>query len=129
MEYKLTPQEQAAWDDVYHSANKYNKIASVKNGRIFREVMWRKGRKFLKEIYQLFEECEVKGAMMFDYVLEVVDCPVGEECETGFADGYYRKIKTYWVDQYSVGMEGDSWSGHIYVKIGNNRYIKAPFSM
>ena len=37
-------------------------------------------------------------------------------------------ITGIWVTQYSVGMEGDSYAGTIWVKLKDYKYLEMPFS-
>ena len=69
---------------------------------------------------EIIEESEgIKG------LAEIVDKPVGKFQEEKFG----RQIKGIWVEQWSVGMEGDSYEGFVCVESGKDRYLKFGYSM
>jgi hypothetical protein len=56
---------------------------------------------------------------------EIVSEPSGKkQKETEFG----HSIKFIWVDQWSVGTEGDSFEGYIEVQIKENKYLKFRYS-
>ena len=42
---------------------------------------------------------------------------------------YGRTIKGTWVDQWSTGTEGDSFSGYVWVQIKEKKFLKISYSM
>jgi len=91
-----------------------------KNKRLLKAIKKVKGNTFYKYLLQIIEESEgISG------LAEIVSKPVGEFQ----AEKYGRQIKGIWVSQWSVGTEGDSWDGIVYVEIKPNKYLKFNYSM
>lgn len=68
----------------------------------------------------LMEDCEYSHHEK----IEIVDVPAGEDQTSYENNPYFDEI---WVDQWSVGMSGDSYEGHIYAKLENDVWLKVPF--
>jgi len=69
-----------------------------------------------QEVDLILNDAKVNGKM------EIVSSPKGE------ANGdKYEFFKEVHVDQYSVGDSGDSYSGAIYAKFGENKWLLIPF--
>jgi hypothetical protein len=71
----------------------------------------------LQDFEDLIEGCDVTDK------IEIVNIPHGDnqyEC--------YGVFKEIFVDQWSTGMEGDSYAGYIYGKLDKDKWIKVPYS-
>lgn len=55
--------------------------------------------------------------------IEIVSAPKGENQNESF--GCFKEV---WVDQWSVGMEVDSFEGFIYARYETDKWIKIPYS-
>lgn len=87
------------------------------NNRILKAIKSVKGKAFYRHLVSL-----IKDAGSVDWnEWEIVKEPNGaKQKETEFG----RSIKHIWVDQWSVGTEGDSFEGYIYVQLKKNKYLK-----
>ena len=54
--------------------------------------------------------------------MEIVSLPGGDNQEED--SDFFKEI---WVEQWSVGMSGDSYEGYIYAKLGKNQWLKIPY--
>lgn len=91
-----------------------------KNNRLLRAIKSVKGKTFYRYLLEIIEQSEgIRGLAV------IVRQPVGEFQK----ERYGRQIKGIWVEQWSVGMEGDSWNGHVCVPLGNDKYFKFSYSM
>lgn len=105
-------------------AEYYNALREIerKNNRILRAVKSVKGKTFYNHLIEYLKNCETT-----DYnIWEIVRVPQGKEQKVTECG---RAIKKEWVQQWSVGDSGDSWSGIICVELKPGRYLKFNFSM
>lgn len=89
--------------------------------RLFKAIASVKGKTFVKHLKSL-----INGEQTYGTRCEIVRQPIGDfqkEHEAG------RQIKGIWVQQWSTGPEGDSFSGTVCVEIRPGRYFKFHFSM
>ncbi len=92
----------------------------LRNMRILRAIKTVKGKTFYKYLLEIIEESEgIRG------MAEIMANPTGKFQE----ENYGKQIKGIWVEQWSVGLEGDSYEGIICVEIKPNKYFKFNFSM
>jgi hypothetical protein len=97
----------------------YLALCRQKDERLLRAVKKVKGKTFYKYLIELLED-------RVDYTtMEIVNAPTGEHQST---NDFGRTIKEYWVDQRSVGTEGDSFEGTICVQLKENKFLKANYS-
>lgn len=68
------------------------------------------------DIKELMDGASITGKM------EIVSQPTGSDNRETV--GIFKNV---WVDQYSVGTEGDSWAGHIYGEFSNGQWLKIPY--
>lgn len=98
----------------------YLEQENKKNRLLLKGIKAQKGAAFYKHLLDIIEESEgITG------VAEIVDTPTGEFQE----EKRGRYIKGIWIEQWSVGMESDSWNGHVCVELYPNRYFKFSYSM
>lgn len=107
---------QNAMQDYYKSINEVNQ----RNHRLLNAIKKVKGKTFFKYLMEIINESDgIRG------LAEIVKVPVGK-FQT---EKYGRQIKGIWVEQWSVGMEGDSFEGNVCVEIKPNKYLKFSYSM
>lgn len=93
-----------------------------KNKRLLYAIKRVKGKTYFKRLMQLINECEgIRECFLGEMVRE----PNGEFVKEPLG----RQISGYWVDQRTVGTEGDSYEGTICVEIKPNKYFKFHYSM
>lgn len=91
-----------------------------KNERLLRAIKKVKGKTFYKYLIEIIEDSEgIKG------LAEIVSKPTGKYQE----EPYGRTIKGMWIEQWNVGMEGDSWEGTVCIQLKPNKYLKFNYSM
>lgn len=113
--------EQKMYHECYSGLNKYDDECDRSNKRMLRVLRKVKGRTFVKRLMELAEACEgVRGKIYLS------KHPKGEKQPE---DEFGRLIKHTWVDQRSVGMEGDSWEGTVSVQVKENKWICFNYSM
>jgi hypothetical protein len=107
---------QKGMQEYYDYLNEENK----KNHRLLNAIKKVKGKTFFKYLMEIIEESEgIKG------LAEIVKKPIG----TFQKEKYGRQINGYWVEQWAVGMEGDSWNGFVCVQLKEDKYLKFGYSM
>lgn len=107
---------QKGMQDYYDSMREID----VTNRALLNEIKKEKGKTFFKYLMEIIEESEgIRGNA------EIVNKPVGEFQK----EKYGRQINGYWVEQWSVGMEGDSYEGFVCVQLSPDRYLKFGYSM
>lgn len=91
-----------------------------RNQRLLRAIKSVKGKTFHKYLVQIIKDCDRVTDQM-----QIVNEPRGnqQEAECG------RTIKWIWVDQWSVGTEGDSFEGYICVELKPGKYLQFSYSM
>ena len=98
----------------------YLRQEAKENSKLLSAIKKEKGDIFFKYLKEIIEESEgIRG------LAEIIEVPIGKFQE----EKYGRQIKGIWVDQRSVGMEGDSWEGTVCVQLSENRYYKFNYSM
>ena|ERR1700741_1455870 len=107
----MTDEEQykLAMDEVFE----YEKSISDHNYKILRKL----GKKAKEEVAEMMEYCFITDKM------KIVDKPSGTKQHED-----YKFFKKVFCDQWSVGMEGDSYAGDWYGKIKNGKWLKIPYS-
>lgn len=92
-----------------------------RNSRILKAIKAVKGKTFYRHLTALIKDANPTEWGEWEIVKE----PGGEkQKETEFG----RAIKFIWVEQWSVGTEGDSFEGYIWVQIKENKYLKFRYS-
>lgn len=76
------------------------------------------GKSAHKDFKNLIDCCDVTGK------IEFVDKPNGSN-QSDDDSGIFTNTH---VDQWSVGIEGDSYEGFIYTQIPDKRWLKIPYS-
>lgn len=83
-----------------------------KDQEIIKEAKKHLTKKQIEYLDYSFEE-------FFPSYCEIVDKPYGTYQDCNNKDCYEE-----WVDQRSVGDSGDSFSGEVYIKLSNGKYLK-----
>jgi hypothetical protein len=92
-----------------------------RNSRILRAIKSIKGKAFYRHLVALIKDANPTEW----HEWEIVSEPSGKkQNESEFG----RSIKFIWVDQWSVGTEGDSFEGYIEVQLKENKYLKFRYS-
>jgi len=111
MEYEYGPSKEEI-EKMYKEIAEEEKEIEEHNQQIIKSH----GKNAEKDFEHLMDDCELVGK------IEIVASPLGtaqqENC------GIYKRVH---VDQRSVGLEGDSFEGHIYAFV-KKQWIKVPFS-
>jgi hypothetical protein len=97
-----------------------DKVAKY-NNRILRAIKSIKGKTFTRHLISLMNDA---GIVNWDE-WQIVSEPSGAKQKE---NEYGRSIKNIWVDQWSVGTEGDSFDGYIEVQLKENKYLKFRYS-
>lgn len=92
------------------------------NNRILKAVKSVNGKSFYKHLITYLNEAQPVSYRVWEIIKE----PVGDLQKV---TEYGRAIRQEWVQQWSVGTEGDSFEGIICVPLKPGRYLKFHFSM
>lgn len=99
-------------------SNMYAEIAQAEKEEHEANMKLLEENKILYEDFKnLLDDCSITGK------IEIVDKPTGyfqEEIE----DAFFKQI---FVDQWTTGMEGDSFAGYIYGNFGKDKWLKVPY--
>lgn len=99
--------------EVYGELARYEFEISAYNDSIIKSL----GKRAPENFKALLDYADVTGK------IEFVAEPKGENQKE--KHGVFCEV---WVDQRSVGTEGDSYEGFIYAGLKDNRWIKIPYS-
>lgn len=106
----------------YHAEMRaFHKEMDRRNTRLMDCLKRLKGRVWAEAVVNLCDDCGVYGYMS---VTRKAPSP-----KNWVRRGDFPPIKGFWVSQSSVGTEGDSWEGTIWVKIDSRRYLKLQFAL
>ena len=87
------------------------------NAKVMEKIISEVGNKALEGYKQLLDGVDISDK------IEIVDKPVGdkqnEDC------GVFTEV---WVNQWSVGTEGDSFEGFIYGRFAKEKWLKIPYT-
>lgn len=104
------------WAEHDADMKQYHAECERVNNRILSAIRSVKGTQFYSDLEAVMEWVEPSGKM------EIVNEPSGD-----IQSERYGTITRVWVDQWSVGDSGDSFTGNIYVKIKLNKWLKLHF--
>lgn len=97
---------------VYYDLAEYEYQINEYNNKIINSF----GKTSIKHFIDMLEYCNVTGK------IELVDKQNGDKQNENY--GMFKNIH---VDQWTVGMEGDSFAGYIYANV-KGQWIKVPYS-
>lgn len=103
--------DEQTWKKCLHRSNNKH------NEKIMARVVAKVGKKALKDFKKLVEELEVDGN------LKIRIGPCGHNNEESC--GVFKEV---WVEQWSVGIVGDSFKGSMYAKFADSEWLEIPFS-
>ena len=106
------------WKEIIEEENNYHLECNRWNDRILNVIGHFRGEDFKNDVVDCFQWAEATGDKF-----ELVKEPSG-----GYQDDSFGKIKGIWVDQWSVGDSGDSYSGYIYIMLKRDKYLKIFYS-
>jgi hypothetical protein len=119
----FSKEEKKKMDDEYHHAmDQYHNEVNRVNDRIFHAIKSVKGRKFFNDINK-FMVAQGKDGIDTGGAYALVRKPKGK-----YQDEDWRSFKGIWCDQWSTGMEGDSWSGNMYIQLKKNMWLEIGYS-
>jgi hypothetical protein len=119
-------EERKRTEDMYNDLREMENKIRYTNKKLITECCKVRGKSFKKYLKAVIEACEIGGYDSCYEEFQIVDKPKGKyqsETEEG-----YGSITGFWVEQWSIGLEGDSYSGHITVIIKQGIYLQMPFS-
>lgn len=104
-------------------AQYFNGLKEVdnRNERVLKAIKSVKGKTYYKHLISYLKDASMPEWGEF----EIVRQPIGDEQKV---TEYGRSIKREWVEQWSVGTEGDSFEGYICLELKPGRYLKFRFS-
>jgi hypothetical protein len=105
-----------AFREYYKDMAAYHDECEKANRRVLKAIQSVKGSDFYEDLTDVFDWVHPSGKF------ELVDEPSGD-----IQNENYGKIRRVWVDQWSVGDSGDSFSGHVYVKLKLGMWLKMYF--
>ncbi len=113
----ITDQQYA---EAYAELSKYDDECDRVNMRLLKAIGRYLGPEFIKCLDSLTEDLFIRAKMAI-----VHDVPSNAKFQE---ESDYGMITGIWVEQYSVGDSGDSFAGHMYVKLKNWKYLEIPYS-
>lgn len=113
--------EQMMYHDCYSGLTKYGDECARSNKRLLKVLRKVKGRTFVKRFLEVVEASDGWNGKLY-----LSKTPRGRK---HVENEYGRLIKYIWVDQRSVGMEGDSFEGTVSVEVKPNKYLCFDYSM
>lgn len=115
-------QSDAMYNEVYKPIDDYREEVKANNQKILREIGKVKGKAFLKNLKLFWSDfCEMCSCVE-NMKMELVSDHGGNE--TSVDGNYGREIKRQFVEQWSTGLEGDSFAGNVWLKIQDGMYLK-----
>lgn len=109
--------EDQAWEKAIEDLQAYDEECNKHNKEIMEQVTAKVGDEALEDFKELLDFANVTDK------LEIVSKPDGDNQNESC--GVFTEV---WVDQWSVGMEGDSFEGFIYGKFADMEWLKIPYS-
>jgi hypothetical protein len=110
---------------MYEAMNQHYELLrqiEKENIELLKSVKKEKGRTFYKYLMEILEDTE---GISKEGLARIVDKPRGTFQE----EKHGRQIDGIWVEQWVTNLEGDSYSGLVWVKLSEGRYLEIPFSM
>ncbi|MFN4026453.1 MAG: hypothetical protein ACK4IZ_03305 [Flavobacterium sp.] len=105
-------------DLCYQEMHEHDIAVKCNNENLFKVIIRKLGRSFVRDLKDLNE---FNDSNLGYYIAKKPKGNLQKESDL-------RVIKEIYVEQWSVGMEGDSFAGNISVEISKNQFIIMPFS-
>lgn len=115
---EIEAQNKKMWAEWAETEKEIHKEIMRINNRLLKAIGNQLGKQWVEDISECMEESEADGAM------ELCRKPRGQ-----YQEDEYTSFKGVWVDQWSVGMEGDSWEGYICIELKKGLWLKSHYSM
>lgn len=110
-----------AIDDGYKAMDEAQQAADAENNALLEKIKTEFGAIYTSHI----EECLRESEAPADFTrLEIVEKPTGKAQAEDW--GSFKKV---YVEQWSVGTEGDSFDGYLYIPLPDDKFLKAAFSI
>ena len=109
--------EYQAWQKAIQDIQAYQEECDKHNKKIMAQVIAKVGNKAFSDFKKLLDFATVNDK------LDIVSEPEGDNQNESC--GVFTEV---WIDQWSVGMEGDSFEGFIYGKFDNMKWLVIPYS-
>lgn len=107
------------WEEAGKQRDIYYEEVERINNRILKAIIAIKGQKFVNSLYAIINEDRCN-----EFAFALVKKPDGK-CQKAS----YGLIKEIWINQWSVGTEGDSFNGYIYVNLKENLWLEMYFAI
>lgn len=101
------------WEEAMDALFEYRDEIDTHNSNILLQVNAK-----ASDFEKLVEDVKISGKM------EIVNEPQGYN-----QDETYESFQQVYVDQWSVGMSGDTFEGTIYAQLEENKWLSIPFSI
>lgn len=105
-------------DMYYQEMHEHDMAVKWNNENLFKVIIKKRGRAFAKDLKDLNEH---NDSNIGYYIRKK---PLGKLQK----ESDLRVIKEIYVEQWNVGIEGDSFAGNISVEVDKNQFIIMPFS-
>lgn len=113
-----------AMDDGYKAMAEAQSAADAENNALLEKIKTDFGAIYTGHI----EECLRESEAPADFTrLEIVEKPTGKAQAEDW--GSFKKVYKVYVEQWSVGPEGDSFDGYLYIPLPDGKFLKAAFSI
>lgn len=119
-------QSQDMYDEVYKPIVDAQKEIAKNNKAILKEIKATKSASFYRGLKKYVNELTEGSDHTSDMEYKIVAEKIGDYQKE---DGLGKEIKGIWCDQRSVGCEGDSYVGDVYIQMEEGKYFTVNYSM
>ncbi len=124
--YTMTEdQKKAMYEEVYKPIDDWKQEIIKNNKQIMKEVRSEVSNSLYYGICRYMKDLKEGCYYVNQMQYKIVDKPSGKEQK----ENWSKDLQSVWVEQWSDGMEGDSWYGDVYIKIGEDKYLTVNYSM
>lgn len=119
-------QNREMYNEVYKPLLDYAKEVRRSNKRLMRVIKRIKSPSFYRGLSAYLRELKDNCYGSENMKYKITRTPRGKyQTENGCG----RELKGVWCEQWSVGMDGDSYEGFVSIKLRENRFLTVNFSM
>lgn len=115
MNREPTKEEQAQWDQAFAELSAFEDEVFSDNKALIEKLGIPQ-----EEMDILMQDCDYSHHEK----ISIVPLPGGDDQSPYEESDYFKEI---WIEQWSVGMSGDSYEGYIYAKVGKKQWLKIPY--
>lgn len=124
--YTLTKeQSDAMYDEVYKPIVEWGEQIQKNNEALMKEIKKEVSGSLYYGICRYLKDLKENSYYVDQMEYKIVDKPQGKYQK----EKWSKDLQGLWVEQWSEGMEGDSWAGNVYIQIGKDRYLTVNYSM